>query len=233
MTSAHKALISAITQLRDERVNSAACESAQALELEKCRLTPPDNLEVCKDGSRALVGKHTLSDGTECVFKYYYPKNLAKKINYSLRGSRCMRSWVAARAFMQLDIPTAEPMMIHEEKIAGGLMLKQSFLACRLAPGIPLHEVTSEASLNEIAPQLKDAFSTMSANRISHGDLKANNIIVDFDNRIRFIDLDGTAILSPPETWADLWQRDRKRFLKNWPEHSFARQLFSKTIPPA
>ncbi len=233
MITEHQELIAAIEQFRGERVNAVACNSAQASELERFMHTPPDDLEICKDGSRALVGKHALSDGTKCVMKYYRPKNLAKKINYALRGSRCMRSWIAARAFSQLGIPTAEPMMIHEEKKAAGIMLKQSFLACHLAPGIQLHKVTDETSLDEIASQLKTAFSTMAAYRISHGDLKANNIMVDPNNRIRFIDLDGTAILSPQKTWEDLWQRDRTRFLKNWPKDSYAHGLFSETMPPA
>jgi RIO-like serine/threonine protein kinase len=124
-------------------------------------------------------------------------------------------------------------MMIHEQKGASGMTIKQSFLACHLAPGIPLSDVSDESALQKIAPQLKAAFETMTSYRISHGDLKANNIIVDDDHKIRFIDLDGTAILSSEKTWADLWKRDRKRFLKNWSEGSFAHQLFSKTMQPA
>lgn len=226
-------LTAAIMQFQDERVNPDACDAAQAAELENISSSPPNDLIICKDGSRSLVGKHTLDDGTECVLKYYYPKNLAKRINYGLRGSRAMRSWIAAKVFSRLGIPTAAPMMIHEQKGASGMTIKQSFLACHLAPGIPLSDVSDESALQKIAPQLKAAFDTMTSYRISHGDLKANNIIVDDDHKIRFIDLDGTAILSSEKTWADLWKRDRKRFLKNWSEGSFAHQLFSKTMQPA
>jgi len=233
MITKHDELIAAITKFRDERVNASTCNPVQVCELEKLTLTPPDDLVICKDGSRSLVGKYNLSDGTECVLKYYHPKNLVKKINYGLRGSRCMRSWIAARAFELLKIPTATPMMMHEEKRAAGIILKQSFLACHLAPGIPLHHVTDEASLSEIAPQLKEAFTTMAAYRISHGDLKASNIIVDTKHRVRFIDLDGAAILSARKTWNVLWESDRNRFLRNWPENSPAHQLFSESMQPA
>jgi tRNA A-37 threonylcarbamoyl transferase component Bud32 len=233
MTPTDNDLTAAIMQFQDERVNPDACDAAQAAELENISSSPPNDLIICKDGSRSLVGKHTLDDGTECVLKYYYPKNLAKRINYGLRGSRAMRSWIAAKVFSRLGIPTAAPMMIHEQKGASGMTIKQSFLACHLAPGIPLSDVSDESALQKIAPQLKAAFETMTSYRISHGDLKANNIIVDDDHKIRFIDLDGTAILSSEKTWADLWKRDRKRFLKNWSEGSFAHQLFSKTMQPA
>ena len=233
MTPTDNDLTAAIMQFQDERVNPDACDAAQAAELENISSSPPNDLIICKDGSRSLVGKHTLDDGTECVLKYYYPKNLAKRINYGLRGSRAMRSWIAAKVFSRLGIPTAAPMMIHEQKGAVGITIKQSFLACHLASGIPLSDVSDESALQKIAPQLKAAFETMTSYRISHGDLKANNIIVDDDHKIRFIDLDGTAILSSEKTWADLWKRDRKRFLKNWSEGSFAHQLFSKTMQPA
>jgi tRNA A-37 threonylcarbamoyl transferase component Bud32 len=167
------------------------------------------------------------------VLKYYYPKNLAKKINYALRGSRAMRSWVAARAFESLGIPTAPAMIIHEQKGTAGLTLKQSMLACRLAPGIPLSDVTDESTLRVIAPQLEEIFATMAMFRISHGDLKANNIIVDADNIIRFIDLDGTTLLAPENKWRTLWKRDRARFLRNWTVQHPAHEILSGSIKPA
>ena len=67
---------------------------------------------------------------------------------------------------------------------------------------------------------------------ISHGDLKANNIIVSNDGKIRFIDLDGVTILSPKKKWTELHNRDQKRFLKNWSPDSAAYQIFKKIITP-
>jgi tRNA A-37 threonylcarbamoyl transferase component Bud32 len=236
MTPTENDLTAAIMQFQDERVNPDACDAAQAAELENISSSPPSNLIICKDGSRSLVGKHTLSDGTKIVLKYYYPRNLAKKINYGLRGSRAMRSWIAARAFEALGIPTPSAMLIREEKGVSRITLKQSFLAYVLAPGVPLSEITEDedqARLRMIAKQLKEAFTIMVNYRISHGDLKANNIIVDSNHRIRFIDLDGAAILSSPKDWRGLWERDRTRFLRNWPEGSLAYRLFSETITPA
>lgn len=55
----------------------------------------------------------------------------------------------------------------------------------------------------------------------------------DSEKKIRFIDLDGTATLSSEKSWAALWQRDRNRFLKNWPENSPAYLFFPETMPPA
>lgn len=233
MTPTDNDLTAAIMQFQDERVNPDACDAAQAAELENISSSPPNDLIICKDGSRSLVGKHTLDDGTECVLKYYYPKNLAKKINYALRGSRCMRSWIAAKVFSRLGIPTAAPMMIHEQKGAIGITIKQSFLACHLAPGTPLCDITDEDVLQKVASQLDMTFTTMASYHISHGDLKANNIIVSNDGKIRFIDLDGVTIMSPKKKWIELHKRDQKRFLKNWSSDSAAYQIFKDIIPPA
>lgn len=231
-TPTYNDLTAAISQFRDERVNPDACDAAQAAELEKLSPRPPSDLLICKDGSRSLVGKHTLSDGTECVLKYYYPKNLAKKINYALRGSRAMRSWIAARVFDTLGIPTPSTMVIHETKGPTGITLKQSFLACLLAPGIPLSDITDEETLQHVASQLDKVFSIMASYHISHGDLKANNIIVSNDGKIRFIDLDGVTIMSPKKKWIELRKRDQKRFLKNWSPDSAAYQIFTEIITP-
>lgn len=233
MTPTDNDLTAAIMQFQDERVNPDACDAAQAAELENISSSPPNDLIICKDGSRSLVGKHTLDDGTECVLKYYYPKNLAKRINYGLRGSRAMRSWIAARAFEALGIPTPSAMLIREEKGVSRITLKQSFLACHLAPGTPLCDITDEYVLQKVASQLDKTFTTMANYHISHGDLKANNIIVDKENRIRFIDLDGTTILTSPTKWTALWNRDRARFLRNWQTESPAYQILADTIQPA
>ena len=232
MPLSHDELHTAIAQFRNERIHTVACNADQHRELKKLTLTPPSDLVVCKDGSRSLVGKHTLTDGTQCVLKYYYPKNLAKKINYGLRGSRCMRSWIAAKVFSRLGIPTAAPMMIHEQKGASGMTIKQSFLACHLAQGIPLSDITDEETLQHVASQLDNAFTIMANYHISHGDLKANNIIVSNDGKIRFIDLDGVTIMSPKKKWIELRQRDQKRFLKNWSPDSAAYQIFTEIINP-
>ncbi|MFK7911593.1 MAG: lipopolysaccharide kinase InaA family protein [Akkermansiaceae bacterium] len=226
----HEELHAAVKKFRNEAVNNLTCTPDQTRALKSLTLEPPEQLAVLKDGSRSLVGSHTLDDGTDCVLKYYYPKNIAKKINYGLRGSRAMRSWIAARAFEYLKIPTPSAMMISETKSSSKITLEQSFLACHLAKGIPLSSVTETSRLEEIAPLLQKAFDRMEAYRISHGDLKANNLIITEDNRIYFIDLDGTHILSSEKRWTKHWQRDRLRFIKNWPESSPARKIFSGVI---
>lgn len=124
-------------------------------------------------------------------------------------------------------------MMIHEQKGAIGITIKQSFLACHLAPGTPLCDITDEDVLQKVASQLDKTFTTMASYHISHGDLKANNIIVSNDGKIRFIDLDGVTIMSPKKKWIELHKRDQKRFLKNWSSDSAAYQIFKDIIPPA
>ncbi len=180
----------------------------------------PAGLTILKFGSRAIVGSYPVA-GEPVVLKYYEPANFTKHLTYGMLGSRCHRSWVAGLAFGFLGIPTPAPLVIAEWKSLGGLWLSRSFLATRHAVGVPLAEFAARLAaddplLHQVAASLRKAFATLAAHRAVHGDLKENNIIVAPDGSISFIDLDATSFLLPEKEWKPLWDRDRRRFLKNW-----------------
>jgi tRNA A-37 threonylcarbamoyl transferase component Bud32 len=180
----------------------------------------PAGMTILKFGSRAIVGSYPIH-GEPVVLKYYEPASFMKHLTYGILGSRCYRSWVAGLTFGFLGVPTPAPLMIAEWKALGGLWLSRSFLATRHAAGKPLAEFAAglpsdDPLLAKVAESLRSAFSIMAAHRAVHGDLKENNIIVAPDGSISFIDLDATSFLLPEKEWKQLWDRDRRRFLKNW-----------------
>ena len=71
----------------------------------------------------------------------------------------------------------------------------------------------------EIAAALLTLFGTLHALRISHGDLKATNLLWH-DGQVVLIDLDAMTQHRSSRTHAQAWQRDRARFLRNWPAGS-------------
>lgn len=181
----------------------------------------PENMEVLKFGSRAVVGALTLPDEGDVVLKYYYPSTFLKHLTYGLRGSRCRQSWVAGLAFHHLGIPTPEPLMIAEWHRLGGAWLSRSFLATRRARGVTLARFVADRTpgdplLEKVAAALRAAFTQLARHRAIHGDLKENNIIVDPDGNLSFIDLDGAGFLLPEAKWRQLREKDRRRFFKNW-----------------
>ncbi|MBX3740894.1 MAG: hypothetical protein KF712_07885 [Akkermansiaceae bacterium] len=201
-------------------VNSAIFPGEVPGKLEDAASRVPAGMTILKFGSRAIVGSYPIG-GEPVVLKYYEPASIMKHLTYGMLGSRCHRSWVAGLAFGFLGIPTPAPLMVAEWKSLGGLWLSRSFLATRHAAGVPLAEFAAglaadDPLLHRVAGSLRGAFSIMAGHRAVHGDLKENNIIVTPDGRISFIDLDATAFLLPEKEWKQLWDRDRRRFMKNW-----------------
>ena len=67
--------------------------------------------------------------------------------------------------------------------------------------------------------------------RISHGDLKATNLLWD-QGRIVLIDLDAMVQHRSVRQHARAWQRDRSRLLRNWPQDSVLYQWLEANLPP-
>jgi len=190
----------------------------------------PAGLTILKFGSRAAVGSYALGGG-QVVLKYYEPANLVKHFTYGILGSRCHRSWVAGLALDFIGVPTPAPLMIAEWSSLGGLWLSRSFLATSHAAGLPLAKFAAgrdaeDPLLLKVADSLRKSFSTLARHRAVHGDMKENNIIVSPDGDISFIDLDGTAFLLPQKAWEQQWDKDRRRFLKNWSDSPHLAAVF-------
>ncbi|RYD46922.1 MAG: hypothetical protein EOP85_06465 [Verrucomicrobiaceae bacterium] len=198
---------------------------------------PPSGMTIYKYGTRSLVGSYPLEEFGPVVLKYYFPKSLVKRLSYGLLGSRAERSWRAAHAFRFVGIPTPAPLFLKERRTLGGLLLDQAFLVTRQAPGIPLSLWVERHPgeldrLRRIADAIGSALSIMARHRITHGDLKASNIIVDSDNAdaISFIDLDAVEILSTPAAWSAARAKDEKRLLANWRDLPKVFEIFRSVL---
>ena len=62
-------------------------------------------------------------------------------------------------------------------------------------------------------------FATLHRLKISHGDLKATNLLWQ-DGKIIVIDLDALRQHNSTSGYARAWRRDRARLLRNWPVSS-------------
>lgn len=219
----------------EARQNAHSCPPEQARELAALAERPPPGMSLLKFGSRSVVGSITLADGTPAVLKYYFPKNLHKHLSHGGKRSRCLRSWTAALAFQHLGLPTPAPLVIAEWHKLGGVWLEKSFLATRRAEGISLFEWVDQhdgdtARLQKMAGRLQEIFTRMATYRISHGDLKASNIVVTSGDAPEFIDLDGVEILSTADRWKSSQSRDARIFRENWRDRPAAASAFSGAL---
>ena len=171
--------------------------------------------------------------GRKLVIKRYNIKGLGHALSRCWRPSRAWHSWIEAHRLGFLGIATPRPLALIEQR-AGPLRGKAWLIAdycagedllSRLAPyvdsGPPAWELDA----------IQQLFRQLSAARISHGDLKATNLLWHED-RLKLIDLDAMRQHDTFATFARAWRKDRERFLRNWPESSVLRQTLSAALTP-
>lgn len=182
--------------------------------------------EWLKQGNSASVKRATLA-GQQVVIKRYNVKHGWHFLRRCLRPSRASVSWRNAHLLEFLGIRTPSALLFVESRFAG--LRRGGYFVCRHVDGRPLSDLDAQ-TLQQPALQseLRALFAALARHRIWHGDLKANNLLVDEAMRLWLIDLDALQQL-PAARFAGRHRRDTQRFLRNWPpgplQQSLARLL--------
>lgn len=154
--------------------------------------------------------------GEQMVLKRYNPRNQWHKIKRALRRSRARRCWQMSYAFSEAGLNVAAPILMLEDRF--GPFRLNAYFVNEFLEGQELRVVLpcmNEAQQLKVAEAVNDAFDKMKAARLTHGDLKASNLMWSND-KLFFIDLDAAQRHRNPVTWLKGHKKDRKRFLKNW-----------------
>lgn len=166
----------------------------------------------------------------DCILKRYNARDTNHVFTRAVRRSRAQRCWTMSYVFNRAGIGVARPVFMYEQRI-GPLRLDAYFISKtlkgeELLTALPKMD-DKEKKMVVIA--IKDAFEKMSEAKISHGDMKATNIMWS-DNKLFFIDLDA----SRQHQLASLSRRanikDIRRFLRNWNEQPELLRLFDGLI---
>jgi len=183
--------------------------------------------DVLKNDRTTTVAKLQVANQT-LILKRYNPRNQWHKIKRALRKSRARRCWEMSFAFKRAGLNVSPPLMMFEDRY--GLLRMNAYFANEFLSGDEL--LSALPSMDEAAQQavksaVLSAFEKLAAARISHGDMKATNLLW-VDNELFFIDLDAAQQHSPWSlTWRKNHNKDKRRFLKNWQHHGDLLQLFS------
>lgn len=183
------------------------------------------------DPDAAIAAGRRLKDGGTCtvaavevagrllVVKRYNLKNWRHALSRAWRPSRAWHSWQAAHRLAFYGIATPRPLALIEER--AGPLRGRAFLITEHCPGANLLNCLDPA--HEPAPMQQRAlsrlFATLHALRITHGDLKATNLLWH-DAQVVLIDLDALLEHRAEAGFRRAWQRDRARLLRNWPDGS-------------
>ncbi|WP_341707832.1 lipopolysaccharide kinase InaA family protein [Halopseudomonas sp.] len=185
--------------------------------------SPDDALAIqplLKDGGSSTVGQVTV-DGETVVIKRYNIKGIVHWLKRFWRPSRAWHSWLAAHRLQFLGIATPAPLAMVEQRF--GPLRRRAWLVTEYCSGVDLLRYLGEDGQrlpdDAAAAAMLRLFAQLVQARISHGDLKATNLLW-WDGKVVLIDLDAMQAHASDAGWQRAWQKDRQRFIRNWPAGS-------------
>lgn len=170
---------------------------------------------VLKHDRTTTVAKCEFIDQAVIV-KRYNPRNKWHTIKRALRQSRAKRCWQMSYVFSDAGLNVAQPILMYEKRV--GPIRFDAYFVSQFLDGEELLNALPSMAVSEqlmVKHAMQDAFSKMEKAKLSHGDLKASNLIWK-DHSLYFIDLDAAQKHISKITWSKAHKKDRKRFMKNW-----------------
>jgi len=165
--------------------------------------------------------------GEHIIIKRYNARSQWHRINRAVRRSRASRSWRSSYKFARAGLNVAKPLLMLEGRLS--LLRRTAYFVSECVDGQELLsslEGFSAAEQQTVLHEIQTAFNNMRVAKLSHGDLKATNLIWH-QSRLVFIDLDASRSHAKQRSWQAAHTKDRARLLKNWRNNEELLQLFS------
>ena len=181
---------------------------------------------VFKDDKTTTVIKFEVGSQS-LVLKRYNPRSSIHKFKRALRRSRAVRCWEMSHVFARAGLNVARPVLMFEDRL--GLVCKDTYFANEFMQGSELLDALpkmTDAEKSKVVKALKHSLDVMKSFRLSHGDMKATNLLW-VNEELYFIDLDAASQHKSNRGWLRANRRDKKRFLKNWQSQPELLELFA------
>jgi tRNA A-37 threonylcarbamoyl transferase component Bud32 len=170
--------------------------------------------EALKAGNSATVVK-VIFDGKPIVIKRYNIKSSWHFIRRCMRKSRAAVSWRNANLLGFINLPTLKPIGFIEKR--KGWLRHTAYFISEYQDAAELLDVYQQRQASEEElEQIKAIFDLMQKTQISHGDLKAQNLLLNTHGKVSLIDLDSMQEHQNSEQFQKAFNKDKKRFLRNW-----------------
>lgn len=211
------------------------CDRRDYSEAMQKALDDPESLFIdaryLKRGNTATVAIARI-DGREIVIKRYNIKSMLHGLRRAFRPTRAAISWRNAQRLRFYDIATPRPIALIERRI-GPLRRVAYFLAEHSQGQDCAHFLTradvSEERRTTVAQRIVALIERLRALNLSHGDMKATNILITADQPA-FIDLDAMHKHSNATAASRALQRDLQRFMQNWNDHPALGRMFNTLL---
>lgn len=192
-------------------------------ELENIIRAPDETLshgEMLKAGNTCTVWATRAGSG-ELVIKRYNIKNPGHRFGRMFRETRAARTWRNSHRLLFHGVNCPRPVALVEERPWG--LRGRAWAISERVSGVDIGQyldqagqVERDAVFNDVAALLK----RLAALRVSHGDMKATNLIWDEHGRLCILDLDSMCWHRRCASFQRRQRKDIARLLKNWPRDS-------------
>jgi serine/threonine-protein kinase RIO1 len=174
----------------------------------------PDRAEILKNDPASSVVSCSNLDGFAVVIKNSVNRGWLKLLQRCWRRSRAHNAWHFSHLLRAAGIATPTPIALVERKF--GSLVLESWFVCEYLDADNLLDVWlyQEPSVQEL-DFIRKLFRTMKQLKMSHGDMKATNLLVAND-KIYVIDFDGARQHVFKARLMRALERDKQRFLHNW-----------------
>ena len=212
-----------------EAVSSCFSSEQLPISVHTCNRLIEEGISL-KKGNTCTVSLAEI-DGIKTVLKRYNIKSFWHGINRAFRQTRAAASWANAHRLNILGIATPKPIALIEERF-GYFRGKAYFLSEYLdAPDASTFfaQIKNKKSQAEAIQNIVEMFYRMYLLKLSHGDMKANNIKV-LDENPYLIDLDSMQQHAWDFVAKKRHAKDLKRFMRNWQDQPTLYNTFVKAF---
>ncbi len=181
-----------------------------------------DDARYLKKGNTATVISIDWG-GRQWILKRYNIKSVGHWLQRFWRPSRAWHSWLASHLLAFLGVPAARAAAVRENR-RWGLRGKAWLLQVPVS-GDNIVNRWQRYAVEDVLPPTQELESVICLlrqlrhYRLGHGDLKGSNILWNGEGWY-LIDLDSLRVYKRANRYKQAWQRDRSRFLRNWPADS-------------
>lgn len=170
------------------------------------------NHPLLMDGNNC-TGVCLAMGGREYVLKRYNRNALLYRILHVWMPPPALRSWTGGHALRLFGIPTPCPVACLLVK--SGPMIDRAYLLMEKVSGRSLSSL-DESQVKASSGKFAQRWCELERLKVSHGDLKASNLILTDDGTLAFIDLDDIEFHRWSWSHARKQRKEWARVMRNW-----------------
>lgn len=191
----------------------------------------PD-VQILKAGRTSTVIKVRL-DKRDFVVKRYNIKSKWHWLRRCFRSTRAAHSWNLAQRLQLFSIPTPKPVAYIEKRFLG--LRGKSYFVMECIDGEHAGKYFADYQSDDpqyaiMAERITQLFINLAKLRLTHGDLKMTNILIEHKHRPLLIDLDGMAEHRSVFRLMRAFDKEWLRFMQNWKSQPEVYAMFENVM---